>query len=299
MNVSLRHLKALTLLAETKNFGLAAQKLGISQPALSQAIARLEQTLAVKLIDRTTRSVKLTPYAESIVLRLRYSVAEIEELLSPAGIDKESFSGQVTLSCLSSIALKIMPEVIENYHALHPRIRISVQEDNSSGVVHRVLSGVAEIGICSDGVQNEQLSFSPFLTDQMGVVMRRDHPLSQQEEVRWPDIYPFTLILMSKESGLPKLLRRSGLHGVYLPEASFVASHFGTVIAWILRGLGLGVLPKVAWPDLEDLDLVARPLVAPVIAREVGLIKKRGRTLSKRAQVLAEMIEQTMHNNFK
>lgn len=299
MNISLRHLKALTLLAETKSFGLAAQKLGMSQPALSQAIARLEDSLAVKLIDRTTRSVKLTPFAESIVLRLRYSVMEIEELLSPAGIESHSFSGQVTMSCLSSIALKIMPQVIDGYHALHPRIRISVQEDNSSGVVHRVMSGAAEIGICSDGVQNEQLSFKTFLSDQMGVVMPRNHSLSQYAEVPWNEIYSSQLIMMSNESGLPKLLNRLGSQGRNLPEGSFVASHFGTVIALVRRGLGLALLPKVAWPQTDDLDLVARPLVAPIIAREVGLIKKRGRTLSKRAHVLAEMIEQTMRSTFK
>lgn len=298
MNISLRHLKALTLLAETKSFGLAAQKLSMSQPALSQAIARLEESLAVKLIDRTTRSVKLTPFAESIVLRLRYSVMEIEELLSPAGIESQSFSGQVTVSCLSSIALKIMPQVIEDYYALHPRIRISVQEDNSSGVVHRVMSGAAEIGICSDGVQNEQLSFKPFLNDQMGVVMPRNHSLSQYAEVPWSAISASPLILMSNESGLPKLLTRLGSHGMDVAEGRFVASHFGTVIALVRRGLGLALLPKVAWPQTDDLDLVARPLITPIIAREVGLIKKRGRTLSKRAQVLAEMIEQTMRSTF-
>jgi DNA-binding transcriptional LysR family regulator len=290
MNVSVRHLRALVLLSKLRNFSLAAKELEMTQPALSQAIGRLEKTLGSRLLDRTTRSVQLTPFAESIIQRLSYTLSELDEIFDVANSFKGGHIGMVSISCLSSIAIKLMPDVILECHQAHPRLCVSVQEDNSNGVRGRLLTGAAEIGIASESQSHDQLHFTPFLEDRIGVVMRRDHPLAEEHVLRWKDLRPYKLVMMSSESGLPNLFATLAAHGIQLNDAVCVASHFGTITAFISKGLGIGILPSVAWPTNDDPLLCARPLKDPDIIRDVGLIRRRGRTLSPAAEILSSLL---------
>lgn len=292
MNISIRHLKAFVTLASLRNFGLAAKEVGISQPALSQAINKMEKTLGYTLIDRSTRSVELTPIALALLPRLTQNLREIEDLLSDISIFEQGFSGQVSISCLSSIAVNILPSIILECQQAHPLLRVHIQEDNSTGVENRVISGQAEIGICSGSSNHDRLSFSPFVEDKLGVVLPRQHVLADKKEIQWSELQPVRLVLMSAETGLPKLINHPSNQGVNLNKVTCIASHFGTITAFINKGLGIGILPSIAWPKYDDPHLKAIPLINPVITREIGLIRLRGRTLSPGALILSKMLQE-------
>jgi DNA-binding transcriptional LysR family regulator len=85
VHLELRHLRAIVVLAEELSFTRAARRLGIAQPALSAQIIRLERRLGTKLVERSTRSVELTPLGEDILARARKVLAEVPEQDRPTG----------------------------------------------------------------------------------------------------------------------------------------------------------------------------------------------------------------------
>lgn len=294
INASIRQLQAFVALAALRNFRQAASQLQMSQPALSQAIARLERNLGETLVDRTTRSVQLTPFAESILPRLSQTLAEMEEIFGAMSTLKSGQVGRVTLSCLSSIAVRLIPNVLLASGRQHPLLRITIYEDNSTGVCERVLTGQAEVGICSEISESEQLVFSPFFTDEIGVVLSRSHPLARHRQLFWSDLDDERMVLMSPETGLPRLLERVRSPCARTERAVCLASHWNTAYALVTRGVGISLLPTIAWPEPDHDELVAIPLRGPMVTREIGLVRKRGRTLSTAAQTLFGMLREEM-----
>lgn len=284
IHLDLNDLQAFTALVKLGSFRKAAESIHISQPALSRRIEKLEETLGVRLFERTTRRVYLTsvgqafaPSAEQLLDDLDAALLSIREVSS-------SRLGHVTIACVPSAAHYFLPTVIAQYRLRYPRIRVKLFDASANEVLNAVKSGEADFGVGFVGSQDADIEFEQLLQDRFVVACRRNHPLASKKSVSWREFYEHEYVSVDKTSG-NRLLLDQALTAV-APRAPSVCEtrHVTTALGLVEAGLGVAAVPSMAMPQSEHPLLTSVPLVDPVVTRRVGLVRRRGRQLTPAAQ---------------
>lgn len=284
IHLDLNDLQAFTALVKLGSFRKAAESIHISQPALSRRIEKLEETLGVRLFERTTRRVYLTtvgqafaPSAEQLLDDLDAALLSIREVSS-------SRLGHVTIACVPSAAHYFLPTVIAQYRLRYPRIRVKLFDASANEVLNAVKSGEADFGVGFVGSQDADIEFEQLLQDRFVVACRRNHPLASKKSVSWSEFYEHEYVSVDKTSG-NRLLLDQALTAV-APRAPSVCEtrHVTTALGLVEAGLGVAAVPSMAMPQSEHPLLTSVPLIDPVVTRRVGLVRRRGRQLTPAAQ---------------
>jgi DNA-binding transcriptional LysR family regulator len=290
IHLDLNDLQAFTALVKLGSFRKAAESIHISQPALSRRIEKLEETLGVRLFERTTRRVYLTtvgqafaPSAEQLLDDLDAALLSIREVSS-------SRLGHVTIACVPSAAHYFLPAVIAQYRLRYPRIRVKLFDASANEVLNAVKSGEADFGVGFVGSQDADIEFELLLQDRFVVACRRNHPLASKKSVSWSEFYEHEYISVDKTSG-NRLLLDQALTAV-APRAPSVCEtrHVTTALGLVEAGLGVAAVPSMAMPQSEHPLLTSVPLIDPVVTRRVGLVRRRGRQLTPAAQEFYRMV---------
>ncbi|MDE2371008.1 MAG: LysR family transcriptional regulator [Burkholderiales bacterium] len=284
----LNDLHAFRAVAEMGNFRKAADAVHISQPAFSRRIDKLEQALGVRLLERTTRKVQLTAVGRDFARTVQQVLDELDGALLGIRGFAATRMGEVGIACVPSTVYYFVSQVIRRYHETYPRIRVRVHDASANDVLAAVTRGEADFGLNFMGSQEPEIEFEPLLEERFVAACRRDHPLASRRKVTWTELAAYDNISVAKSSGNRLLLDQalSGLEG--RPQPIYEAQHVTTMLGLVEAGLGVAAVPSLAMPAADHPLLVSVPLADPVVTRRVGLIRRRGRTLSPAAQQLYE-----------
>ncbi|APW39806.1 LysR family transcriptional regulator [Rhodoferax koreense] len=288
INFNLNDLQAFRAVAELSSFRKAADALHVSQPAFSRRIEKLEEALGVKLLDRTTRRVDLTAVGRDFDRKVQQLLDDLDNtLLGIRGVAGTRM-GEVTIACVPSTVYYFLSQVISRYHEQYPKVRVKVFDASANEVLSAVSRSEADFGLNFIGSQEPDIEFKQLLEERFVAACRRDHPLARKRRVAWTELAAYDYIAVSKASGNRLLLDQalSGLPG--LPQNIYEAQHVTTMLGLVEAGLGVAAVPSMAMPGPDHPLLVSVPLVDPVITRKVGLIRRKGRSLSPAAQQLYE-----------
>lgn len=289
MNFDLNDLLAFRAVAELGSFRQAADSVHISQPAFSRRIDKLEQALGTKLLERTTRRVSLTAAGRDFDRQLRPILDALDAtLLGIRGV-AATHMGEVRLACIPSAVNYFVTDVIRIFHERYPKIKVKIMDDHANKVLLAVAQGEADLGLTFIGSQEDDVEFAPLLQEQYVAACRRDHPLARQTQVRWADLAEHDYITVSKTSGNRLLLDQALAFLPKQPRSLYETQHGTTMIGLVEAGLGVAALPAMAMPQDNHPLLVSIPLVDPVVTRKLGLIRRRGATLSPAAQQLHDI----------
>ena len=291
MKFSLGDLEAFVAIAERGSFRGAADAVHFSQPALSRRIDKLEAALGVRLLDRSIRPVSPTAVGREFYRKSRSLLDDLGNALLVMGEGTAaSPSGEVTVACVPSAAYYYLPEFIRRYHAQLPRVRVHILDEAASSVLDAVIRGEADFGINFVGTQEADIDFHPLLRERFVVACRSDHPLASKRSVTWSQLCQYEYISVSKSSGNRLLLDQALAEIPLRPRCAYEIRHVTGVLGLVEAGLGVAAVPQLAMPPRANAVLVSRPLIDPMVARTVGLIRRRGRALTPAAHALYQML---------
>jgi len=286
INFDLNDLLAFRAVAELSNFRKAAEVVHISQPAFSRRIDKLEQALGVRLLDRTTRRVSLTAVGRDFARKVQTLLDDLDHtLLGIQGVATTRM-GEVAIACVPSTVYYFLSRVIQRYREQYPKIRVKVYDAGANEVLAAVARGESDFGLNFIGSQEPEIEFRPLLEEPFVAACRRDHPLARQTEATWSGLAAYDYISVSKSSGNRLLLDQALAHVSGRPQAVFEAEHVTTLLGLVEAGLGVAAVPSLAMPGPDHPLLVSVPLADPVVTRRIGLIRRKGRTLSPAARQL-------------
>lgn len=289
--LTLPQLTAFLKLAETSSFKDAAVQLGVSQPALSRTMLHIETRVGVRLFDRDTRTVTLTPAGE----RLRPLAMRLLEDYETVFRDLQEFvdgkEGVIRIAALPSIASAMLPAAIQKFQARFPEVRIEIWEDVGEQVHNVVRQRAADIGIAPPPDLAGDLRYQELLKDNIVLVCRKDDPLAAAAEHPWSVFGDNRFIAMSYETGLRKMVESGFTQAGVLVERLYNCSAATTAAALVTSGLGISALTPMMMRQIASTSLVWRPLVDPVMARSIGIVRLNGRSLSPAAQVFVRELE--------
>lgn len=290
MKLDIDGVQAFVLVAELGGFHKAAEKLHLSQTALSRRIQKLERYLGLRLLDRTTRSVELTRVGREFLPRATRVVDDLAGSLTRLKDIARDASGEVVIACVPSMAYQQLPHVIRTYAKRFAGNRVRVLDRSSAQVAEAVRSGEAELGIGLRLAPDPLLVEETMLKDPFVLYCRSDHPASARREIGWKDLRDYDLIAISGASGNRALLdHQIQRHGIDL-HGRFEVEHPSTAISLVAAGVGAAVLPAAtllagSFPDVRRVKLVH-----PVVQRTIVRFVRRGVTLSPAANAFHDML---------
>ena len=295
MKIDIDGIQAFVLVADLGGFSKAADQLHLTQTALTRRIQKLESYLAVRLFDRTTRSVQLTvtgrdflPQARRLVSEMSFAVEHLKDL-SRLG------KGNVAIACIPTMAHHILPAVIRGYAATYPGNRIRIIESSAPEVNRTVLRDQAEFGITLELERHPDLLEEPLLQEPFMFYCRAEHPLSGRPSVTWKDLRQAELVMVGGQSGNRALLDHQLARNRLSLTGTYEVEHLSTAIGLVNAGVGATILPYSTIQDGTYPLLRRLPLVAPVIKRRVVLIRRRNASLSPAAANFCDMLARHLH----
>jgi DNA-binding transcriptional LysR family regulator len=290
-DVSSRQLRAVTALASHRSFVEAAAFLGVSQPALSRALQRLERSLGTPLFRRSTRVVSLTPAGRDFLPTAERLLSDLDRHLGHMREVADQRRGYVVVASLMSLAYHVLPTATAAYRRRFPGIDLYLREGVQDAIVADVRRSVADIGIGNVGGVSDPVVAEPLGEELCVVVLPRRHALARRRALSIADLRDESLISMPPESGLRRLVDSAALSaGVHLHHA-ITLHQFGTLFSFVRSGLGVAIVPVSALPPRGDRALHVRLLSGPALTRQVGILTLGERALSPAAASFREIFK--------
>src|SRR5215510_11696351 len=278
MNIELRHLRYFVAVAEDLHFGKAADRLGISQPPLSQQILALEREIGARLFERSNRRVELTNAGKAFLKEAQDILERVDVAATRAERIHRGLLGEVKIGFFGSAPfVEGFQKLISDFRATHADVDLILQEMPTYQQVDAILDGRLDLGFVRPlqpnpaSIQSVEIS-----RERLMVVMRLDHPLaSKRGELSVADLAhePMVLYASSIGSGLHQqivdLCRDAGFSPSVVQEANATPTMMGLVAA----GMGVSILPE----SLKRLPLAGLkfvPLRDPKAHTAVWLAKR-------------------------
>lgn len=290
MNVTLRQLRAFLAVARTGSFTLAAESLYISQSALSGLVKELEQSMGVRLIDRSTRRVHLTEAGERLSPMLETVLHDLDEVLQRAVDDTHNKKGVVRVAVSQLLASTLMPDLIARFQAQHPGGSVKLVDVPVEDVMARVFSGEVDIGIGPERDPNSDITSAHLFDGPFMAVFPPTHPLARLKRLRWTDLKPYPVIGLQGQftERLAQDLRAADPDFQFVPSTE--VAYMSTALSMVQAGLGVALCIPYAAPLVALYGLEMQPLGGPEVRRSFEVFTRRGRSLSPLAQAFLDEI---------
>lgn len=291
MAVSYKNMLAFVSVAQSSTFAEAAEKLYLSQPALSTSIKNMETQLGGQLFARSTRKVMLTPEGKAFLPVAKRLIADWDGALHDVQNLFSVQQGRLTVAAMPSFAEGHLAKILQEYHQQHPNIRLRVIDVVMEKVIEAVQSKRADIGFVFEPENLQGLEFYPLLTDNFCVVMRREDYTANMSSVSLEQVAAHPLVTTNIGSSI-----RRWLDAVFLAhsiETNIIAdaSQLGTLGQLVKRGLGWSIVPQLCEQQMHAKGLVCVPLEGKLLQKSVGMITSSKDSLSSAAKQLWIQLE--------
>ena len=289
-----RQLAAFCSVVERRSFSQAAERLGVTQPAVSQQIRALEQRLGRKLIDRSGRRVEPTEAGMRLYRSARRLLALEQQLLDELDADTDDrLRGRLELGSSSGPGGNVVPQLLCDFAAQEPDVSVALSIFDTQTVVEMVAERELELGIVGAARKHRSVAFEPILRDEVVLVCAPDHPFAGRS-ITLEELRSEPLILMQEGAGVRQVvedeLRERGVRLRDLP----VRLELGlqeSVRSAALGGYGATFISHVAVEaDLAEGRLALARVEGIEPAREIFLVRGAGRTPTRVAQAFVDFV---------
>jgi len=287
--MEVQQLQAFLLVAETGSFSIAAEKLHLTQPAVSKRVALLEEELGTALFDRIGRNIGLTeagrallPHARAIDAELRSAARSVRDLAGEV-------AGDLRLATSHHIGLHRLPPVLSGFSAAFPAVHIDIDFMDSEQAYDQIMQGRAELAVVTLApTQEPSLIALPLWRDPLDFMVGRQHPLASKRTLELAQLAAHPAILPGLNTYTGQIVKRLfDREGVVL-SVSMATNYLETIRMLASVGLGWTVLPR----SMADPSLATLRVRGPAIERTLGIVYHRGRTLSRAARAFVGALEQ-------
>ncbi|HEX7504083.1 MAG TPA: selenium metabolism-associated LysR family transcriptional regulator, partial [Syntrophales bacterium] len=278
--MTIQQLEALIHLVDERSFSRAAKKMHLTQPSLTKHIRNIEEALGSKVVNRSSRSLALTPEGKILCDYARRIVKLRDEAREQVLRLRDIETGDIRIAASTIPATYILPYAIGGFRKKFPEIRTTVRTADSTDVIEMVLGNGAEIGFIGKKPSGGRLSSEALWKDRLVLAVPSGHPWAKRRSARLAEISRQPFVIREKGSGtretLESCLRESGIPGP--PHLNIVAELGSSeaVKESILAGLGLSVISAHAIRrELKSGLLAALSIDECAIERSFYLIYRR------------------------
>ena len=287
--MQISQITAFLAVAELQSFSLAAERLHITQPAVSKRIRQLEETMQTTLFDRigknsilTPNGLALMPHAEQILLEIKTYKARLER-------EHDQPSGILSLATSHHVGLHRLPQVLRDFKIEYPQVDLDLHFMDSEDACIAVSKNEIELAIVTlPEIPDERLNLEPIWIDLLQVVLAPDHPLSHLSEINSDQLLDYPAILPSTGTFTRKIINQYFATAKGSMKIILETNYLETIKVMVSANLGWSMLPI----SMLDSTLTGKSLSGLEIKRSLGIVTRRNRTLSLNSEAMIAMLRQ-------
>ncbi|HEX5372401.1 MAG TPA: LysR substrate-binding domain-containing protein [Aquabacterium sp.] len=282
--MTLTELRYIVAVARERHFGRAAEACFVSQPTLSVAVKKLEDELDVKLFERGSGEIGVTPLGEEIVRQAQAVLEQAHAIKEIAKRGKDPLAGALRLGVIYTIGPYLLPDLVRNTIEHVPQMPLILQENFTVKLLEMLRAGELDCAILAEPFVDGGLAVAPLYDEPFMVAVPRAHPLAERRSISAEELKRETMLLLGaghcfRDHVLevcPEFARfSSDAEGI---RKSFEGSSLETIKYMVAAGMGVTVVPQLSVPKEPQAHLVYIPFEVPVPTRRVVLAWRRSFT---------------------
>jgi DNA-binding transcriptional LysR family regulator len=281
-----RALQAFCAVVERKSFSQAAERLGVTQPAVSLQVRSLEERLGHKLIDRSGRRVEPTEAGERLYRNAQRLLAAEAQLLAELDEENGELTGRLAIGASTGPGAHLVPLLLCEFARQHPGLQVALTIADTQAVIEQVADRALELGVVGALRRHRSLDFEPLARDEIVLAVPAGHDFAGRD-VSLDELRGETLLSMQEGAGVRQViddeLRRAGLKVRDL-ESRLELGLQESVKSGVAAGYGVAFISRTA----VEAELAAGTLETARVAgvepaRQLYVVRPRGRTLTRAA----------------
>ena len=272
MRPTLRQLEYIVTIHQIGSFGLAAERLNVSQPSLSAQVATVEAELNVRLFKRGRTGATTTAKGLEFVNRARKILSDVENLRS-AMTSTLPFDGRLRLGVLPSIGPYLLPQVMRELHRTLPALRVIVREENTLSLDEGLRNGRFD-AIISTPEDHPNTWQRPLFVERLWVAVATDHPLRSREEVEALDLSGLRLLTLDTGHRLSRIVYALAGEAGATVSNDYEGTSLDSILLMAATGAGVAVIPDLfaRRQAVHREEVVLRPLRMIDAHRTIALL---------------------------
>ncbi|MBR9973542.1 LysR substrate-binding domain-containing protein [Magnetospirillum sulfuroxidans] len=295
--ISFRQLQCLTAVAETLHFRRAAERLHMSQPALSAQILQLEDHLGVMLVERTRRKVLLTPIGRAVVTRARAVLRDVGELEEIAHQAQAPLSGTLRVGVLRTLGPYLLPHILPELRGSFPELKLYLREEPRERLLAELAQGDLDIVLISAAPDDDNhLTVTPLFHEPLWLTMPLGHRLAARTKLAPADLAGESLIMLEVGDGMRDpaldLCQRSGAS----EHRDFRATSLDSLRQMVATGLGTTLLPAlyVQAEALADDQIAVLSFAVGAPSRPIDMAWRRTTSRFEEFSLFAQLLRRNL-----
>ena len=283
-------LHAFIAVAEHGSFSRAAERLYLTQPAVSKRVAQLEADLEVALFDRIGRRIALTQAGRALLPRARRLINDAREIRRVLSDLSGEVGGRLVMGTSHHIGLHRLPEPLKHFTRAHPGVELDIRFMDSEAACHAVEIGDLELAIVTlPPSPLRHLRTRKIWDDPLLVMVGRDHPLAGRKKVEPEALLSLPAVLPGSNTYTRGILERAVLEAGLTLNIAMETNYLETLRMLAEAGLGWSLLPATQLTE----QLVPLRVPGLELSRRLGAVVHEKRSLSNAARAMIESCGQT------
>ena len=298
---SLRQLRYLVALSETRHFRKAAEAIGISQPSLSLQIGNLEELLGIQLVERGRGPVTLTPEGREVVTRAARVVDEVHAIVDLTTALKSGMAGTIKLGTTPTIGPYLMPFVVAQLHARYPELRLYIREVAPRDLRGELLAGSLDVILTQLPEGGADLTTRRLFREPLLLAMADDHPLAAKAELTETDLTDLNVLSIGPDYALhAQIAAICHQYGAVIAR-DYEGTSLDAIRQMVGMGMGVAFLPRLyarSEIDSRSSNVVVRPFRRSTVMRSIGVVW-RSAASSVMYDRLSDVISEAARENLR
>lgn len=279
--MELRQMEYFLMVCEVSSFTRAAERLYVSQPAVTSAIKALEDELGIQLFDRAQRQATLTNEGQIFYKHIKHVMHGVTQTLSEIDNLKKLNSGSIHLGLTALASIAPLPQIIADFKVDYPDIQIYLSEGNSKSLQNQLVQEEIDLAVIFINSKHPNINYMPLQKDELVVCVKNTHHLARKKKLTLTDIVQEKLIILKQGCQYRQLLIENFEKSGTLPEIQFEIDQIETIKSLLIHSNAISILPKMLCT--RDPELTVIPLSKPIEIQPY-LAHKENRNLSHAAK---------------
>jgi DNA-binding transcriptional LysR family regulator len=276
----LRQVRSLIAVADTESFTKAAERLGVTQSAVSHSIRALETQLDSKLVERAGKRVALSQNGTILLRRFRAAVAELEKAQEDLALLKRWGQGRLRVGATHTLCTYMLPAVMQEFRELYPRCEIHIESGDTSELIELLDRSEIDLVLGMGGREPAWTRFETIFEDELVFVVSPNHPWAKKGNLELEEVEKESFLVYARASETYRFLKSTFEEAGFRLRPSLSLGDMGAIKEMAKVGVGVGIVaPWVVRSEIEAGTLVAIPLGIGRRRRSWGLLCHESRQL--------------------
>lgn len=287
--MDIQQLRIFVSVASHLHVSKAAQAMHLAQPAVSRAIRELEQDCGgIALVQKQGRNIRLTEAGEALFGHAQRILAEVSDAQIQMQMRRDATAGRVRIGTPPTIGLRLLPAALARFHQRYPAVELRIIQGGTAQLLAYLDQGEIDIAVVTMPISPRNHQIEVLFDEPLVVVMHPSHTLARQPKIPLAALSDESFLLYPPAYEMHNTIITACKSVGFTPQIILDGGDVGLLLEVAAAGLGVAIVPQLALRG--DEAIVARPISAPTLTRQMALVRRDDRHASAASRILYETL---------